>query len=197
MATTIAPIGYRERQQRGYAPSLWAYVSASVGGGGAMGVIVYFAGRWIPSVDETVAVLAVGMAGIGCAAADLQLIPRAFPESSWQVPSKWVNQLGGARVGAMFGVILSTGIAVRVPSASFYMVVMWAGLSGNIGLSVCAFAVYGLARSIPVLYWSMGDPTEYNEICQTSAWQPVAVTVAGLTTAIASGMCTASFTMSV
>jgi hypothetical protein len=197
MATTIAPIGYRERQHQGFAPSLWTYVGASVGGGAAMGVIVCFAGRWISGLDETAAVLAVGIAGIGCAAADLQLIPRVFPESSWQVPSKWVNELGGPAVGAMFGVVLSTGVAVRVPSASFYVVVIWAGLSGDIRLSVCAFGIYGLARSIPVLYWSIGDPTEYNEICRTSAWQPVAVTVAGLTTAIASGMCTASFTMSV
>lgn len=152
MLSSIHPLGERARRQRwGYTAA--AYAVGSVVGGLGVGLVAGTLGaavRWAGVTSAGAAGLAAGLA-LGAAALETGRPATALPGPRRQVNEDWLTEYRGWVYGTGFGVQLGFGVATIVTTATVYLALALAALSGSVAAGAAVGATFGLARALPVL----------------------------------------------
>lgn len=78
-------------------------------------------------------------------------VPRAaLPQSPWRVPEQWAR-FGRLPFALAFGVALGLGVLTAIGSAGTYVLFVW-GLTGTLGEAFVAFACFGVARALTLVW---------------------------------------------
>lgn len=199
MVGTIIPMGYGDSQRTKYRRRhgvVLTHMAGNLVGAVAFGVVLSgagalllrasgLAGRWWPTA------LALGALGLLYGAHEFGLFRLPAPQSFWQVPARWRTALRPGWSAFLYGVGLGPGVLVAIPFATFYLVLAWALLCGDVALGALCFAVYGAGRATPVLlmfYLCEESEKAFRASEAINLWWPVAQLLNGFALS-AAGAC--------
>jgi hypothetical protein len=158
MLGSITPLGERGHARR-WSATVTLYVLGSVAGGAVLGIALGALGRLLhggldvlgvaPSGAIVLMVLAV-VCVVGVLL-DLQVGGRRLPTWHRQVNEDWLVRYRGWVVGLGFGFQLGLAVATIVTSATVYVALSAALLSGSVVAGLVIGVVFGLARALPIL----------------------------------------------
>ena len=153
MLASITPLGERGRNGSwGLTTSF--YLVGSVVGGAAIGALAGAVGWMLLFVARppSAAVLAIVLVlVVATAAMDLGLLPLRLPSVRRQVDRTWLDRYRGWVYGLGFGLQLGLGVTTIISTASVYLVIAIALLSGSPVPGALIGASFGLARGLPQL----------------------------------------------
>lgn len=151
MLTSIHPLGERARGQR-FGVTLTAYLVGSAGGGLVLGALAGTVGvLTIGASGPTPLALAVA-AVVTAAVAGAELRGRSpLPGPRRQVDEDWLVRYRGWVYGLGFGVQLGAGVATIVTSATVYLMVGLAVLTGSLLHAATIGMAFGIGRALPML----------------------------------------------
>jgi sulfite exporter TauE/SafE len=172
MLASINPLGERARRTRWGRTMAW-YLVASVSGGAVMGAAAGALGAGLRSLvhpsTTALAAAAVLVCLVGLAF-DVPLHGLVLPTVHRQVNENWLARYRGWVYGTGFGFQLGLGVATIVTSATVYVTVLLAVLSGSVLGGVVIGATFGLVRALPLL--SVGrvqDPASIRDVLRRGA----------------------------
>jgi hypothetical protein len=151
MLSSIHPLGERSRNNR-WPLTVSAYVAGSLSAGALIGVVLGLAGRgadvrsWAGS--GWTAALVAGLAVVALVA---DATTHGLPGVRRQVNEDWLSRYRGWVYGVGFGFQLGLGVATIVTTASVYLALGLAFLSGSALGGAAVGATYGLARGMVLL----------------------------------------------
>ncbi len=79
------------------------------------------------------------------------IVSLPHPQRRKQVPSHWRYRLHPYLTAGLYGLILGGGLATFIPTASYFILVLAAALSGSPVLGALILSMYGAARAL--LLW--------------------------------------------
>jgi hypothetical protein len=187
MLSSITPLGERGRHNR-WALTVVAYIVGSTVGGSALGTALGACGSLLPrsppgalGVLATAAVVGV-LVEFGVAGAHV-------PTNHRQVNERWLDDYRGWVYGAGYGLQLGLGVVTIVTSATTYLAYLAALLCHSALGGLAIGAVFGLARSLPVLLAArVRHPAALRSLLgRNERWAPLArrIAVAGQLCAVA------------
>lgn len=148
MLYTVPTVSRASNRSKWISPTL-AYLLASVIGGLFIGAVIgslgYLPATWIE--EWSIAVLVIALVVFGLADLGVILLPRVHRNA--QVPEHWRRHLRPEVNLGLYGLMLGTGVLTRVSYASFYAVIVLAGISGNVVTAMVLLGAFGAARAIP------------------------------------------------
>jgi len=180
MLTSITPLGERGRHRR-WSVTVTAYAAGSTVAGAMMGGALGL----LPAPPPRAALVVLAVA---CAlAAALDMRPSLLPTVRRQVNEDWLVTYRGWVCGVGFGTQLGLGVVTIVTTASVYVVLLAAGLSGRWSSGAVVGATFGLLRATPtLLLWSVTSTARLIELSgRLARWAGPATR---LTTALLSGI---------
>jgi hypothetical protein len=145
MLSSIHPLGERSRSNR-YWLTVSGYLAGSLLGGLATGAVAGGLG-WIlgiGDVDGTVRALLLAALSASVIAADSR--SRPVTHTRRQVDEHWMNRYRGWVYGLGYGLQLGCGLVTIVSSATVYLWIGVAFLSGSVAAGAAFGAVFGLVR---------------------------------------------------
>ncbi|MCU4183198.1 hypothetical protein K6U06_02410 [Acidiferrimicrobium sp. IK] len=149
MLTSISPLGERARHNRWSITVAW-YVAASVAAAAAMGTVLGAAGSALAGVAG-----APARAGVLGALAALAVVidgtGAPVPGPRRQVDEDWLNRYRGWVYGAGFGAQLGAGVTTIVTTATVWLYLAAALLSGSWLPGAMIGATFGLVRALPLV----------------------------------------------
>lgn len=154
MLGSITPLGERGHARR-WAATVTHYVLGSVLGGALVGAVAGLAGAGLTAVGgrpSAVGVLGVlaGLCLLGVLL-DLGVGGLRLPTVHRQVNEDWLVRYRGWVIGAGFGFQLGLGVVTIVTTATVYVMLAAALLSGSAAVGLVLGVVFGLARALPLL----------------------------------------------
>lgn len=153
MLASIVPLGERARNRR-WGVTAAAYLVASLVAGATWGALLGLFGGSVPGFRELgpgwVVGLAVGVCLTG-AAIDLGIGGLRLPTVRRQVNEDWLGRYRGWVCGVGFGFQLGLGVVTIVTSATVYVILLLAFLSGSSLAGGALGAAFGLVRAMPLL----------------------------------------------
>jgi sulfite exporter TauE/SafE len=153
MLASINPLGERARNQRWGVTFAW-YLLGSVAGGATVGGVAGLAGaglhRLVQPASGVIAALVV-VACVTALAVDLHMARLRAPSVRRQVNENWLGTYRGWVYGLGFGYQLGLGVVTVVTTASVYLTIVLAVLSGSVWGGLAVGAAFGLARALPLL----------------------------------------------
>lgn len=152
MLSSITPLGERARRRR-WGVTVAFYVSGSLLGGATAGVLAGAAGQLAsPFVQagRTVVVLAALLAGVALAL-DARLGGLRSPTVHRQVNESWLARYRSWVYGLGFGAQLGFGVVTVVSSASVYLMLALAFLTGSAAAGALVGSTYGVVRALPIV----------------------------------------------
>lgn len=181
LGSILPPVGDGRRRRRRWFGLAVAYVGGSVVAAAALG--------------GALAALALGVAGLGLdpfwerlAAVVLALlyVPRLLGsvpwppllQSTWQVPQRWLYERPRWATAILFGLGLGSGVSTRIVVPTYYLLLVWPFLMDDALASVAVWALYGFARSVPVL-WQAARASAESPVSQGMRFNSVLVRNAG------------------
>jgi hypothetical protein len=154
MLGSITPLGERGHARR-WSATVAYYVAGSVLGGcvagGALGLLgagLRAAGLDVPG--RVVLILLAVLCGLGVLF-DLRVGGLALPTVHRQVNEDWLVRYRGWVIGAGFGFQLGLGVVTIVTTATVYVMLAAALLSGSWAAGLVIGATFGLVRALPLL----------------------------------------------
>jgi cytochrome c biogenesis protein CcdA len=191
MVTTIIPIGngdthqtqYRKRPAVVLVHALGTTIAAAAFGmiAGAIGMVLK--AKLVLPEHEQLLVLITGGLALLYAGHEFKFFRLPAPQSGWQVPEKWKSELSPIWSSFLYGAGLGTGLLTAIPSATFYLVLVWVLVTASPWFGLLCFTMYGIGRAAPIvlMFYLSG---ENKEVCrlsrQTNFWQPVVHIFSGL-----------------
>ncbi len=152
MIFVIVPLGKTASDFRLWVKRAIVYIIGSVLGGASVGLLVSALGGLLHGLFQNIIVagLTLGIIALLYAAHELGWLPMPAPQSNWQVPNSWgvEHPIAGTW---LYGYTLGAGVFTFIPYASFYVLLGWYLLAGDIGTGILLGALYGLARGVFVL----------------------------------------------
>jgi hypothetical protein len=151
MLGSISPVGEASRNQRWWL-TVTAYAVASTAAAAVVGVVLGAAGEALAGavpVGPTSRLLTLGM--VLAFAAVVDAAGRGLPSWHRQVDERWLTTYRGWVYGAGFGAQLGLGVVTIVVSAATYAMLGAAFLSASWRDGMVIGAVFGAARSMPLL----------------------------------------------
>jgi hypothetical protein len=151
MLTSIHPLGERGRGMR-WSVTVAAYLAGSVVGGAVAGAIAGALGALarLGHLDASVRIGVLAAAALVAAAFDAPSRLRV-PTVHRQVDEDWLGRYRGWVYGAGFGAQLGLGVVTIVTSASVYLFLVAALLSGSLLAGAVIGATFGLSRAVVLL----------------------------------------------
>ena len=153
MLASITPLGERGRNRR-WGVTAPSFVVGSTLGGALVGLLAGTLGALVLAVVPlgTTARLAV-LAVVLLAALAVDLLPgrTRAPGPRRQVNEDWLEVYREWVYGAGFGLQLGAALLTQVATAAVYAMLLAAALTGSPAGGAVVGAVFGLARSLPVL----------------------------------------------
>ena len=174
MLASINPLGERARRTRWRRTMAW-YVVASTVGGAVSGAVAGAVGLALHTAAHPSSLVVAGAAVVACLAGlafDAPLRGLALPTVHRQVNENWLARYRGWVYGSGFGFQLGLGVATIVISATVYVALLLALLTGSwIGGAVVG-ATFGLVRAVPLLAMRrVEDPAGIRRVLrQAAAW---------------------------
>jgi hypothetical protein len=159
MLGSITPLGERGRARR-WSRTVALYVVGSVLGGCAVGALSGLTGALVfgigfdalglrPTGPVVLAVLAaLCLLGV---ALDLRVAGLRLPTVHRQVNEDWLARYRSWVIGTGFGFQLGFAVLTIVTTASVYVTLAAALLSGSLAVGLLLGGVFGLARALPLL----------------------------------------------
>ena len=147
MLSSISPVGEAARGQR-WGLTVSAYLVGSTLGGLALGALAGGVGELLPALPGRwpLAVLAVTAAG-----GLLLDAAGRVPSLHRQVDRAWLETYRGWVYGIGFGVQLGVGLSTIVPRSVTWLLVVAAGLTGDVAAGALLGGIFGLVRGLPIL----------------------------------------------
>lgn len=149
MVSTIPAVGRAAGKGRAVSTAVMHLMASGVAGA-SFGAALTVVGR---PIAETVGppwlALGWGVLALVLGLGELEVVRVPRPEHNWQVPARWRKQFPPEVAAALYGGILGIGVLTRISFASFYVLVAWVLLSGDVRAGAMAFGVFGLARGVP------------------------------------------------
>jgi len=150
MLSSIHPLGERSRSNR-YWLTVSAYLVGSLVGGVATGAVAAALGMLVGLGDVGDAVRALLLAAVAVAALAADLRPRPLSHVRRQVDEHWLGTYRGWVYGLGYGLQLGCGLVTIVSSATVYLWVAAALLSGSVLAGVLFGATFGTVRGLILL----------------------------------------------
>jgi sulfite exporter TauE/SafE len=153
MLASINPLGERARNQRWGLTYAW-YVLGSVAGGATVGGVAGVAGAGVHRLVQPAAGVIAALVVAACVAAlavDLHVGRLRAPTTRRQVNENWLGKYRGWVYGVGFGYQLGLGVVTVVTTASVYLTIVLAFLTGSGWSGVIVGGAFGLARALPLL----------------------------------------------
>ncbi|HEX9530246.1 MAG TPA: hypothetical protein VF954_03840, partial [Acidimicrobiales bacterium] len=94
----------------------------------------------------------LGIAGVLAAAVDTRVLAVRLRPARRQVNEDWLDRYRGWVYAAGFGAQLGAGLVTIVTSATVYLTVVAAFLTGSARQGVLVGSAFGLSRAVPVLF---------------------------------------------
>ena len=172
MLASINPLGERARRTRFGRTMGWYLVASTLGGaliGAAAGAIGMGLHAVVNPSDLAVGVAVVVVCLVGLAF-DVPLGGLRLPTVHRQVNENWLARYRGWVYGSGFGFQLGLGVATIVISATVYVALLLALLTGSwIGGAVVG-ATFGLVRAVPLLAMRrVEDPAGIRRVLRRAA----------------------------
>lgn len=160
MIGTIPTVSRAVGTGRWLAPA-GVYVTASTMTATLVGVMLSFVGLPVTAAlgPRLLTLISAGVALAG-GLAELGLLTIPWPQHRSQVPATWRSQFPVEVTAALYGGILGIGLLTTISFASFYVLVVWTLLSGNVLEGAVMFGLFGLTRGAPAALLSpfLGQP---------------------------------------
>jgi hypothetical protein len=151
---SITPLGERGRANS-YVTTAASYFFGSTVGGVALGVLAGWVGvalrAVLPSPSQGTVCVIVGSLSILAAALDLPRFKSLLPSIRRQVNEYWLDELRGPVYGFGFGIQLGFGVVTIVTTASVYLTILLAVVTGSFGWAVVVCGTFGCVRGAMVL----------------------------------------------
>lgn len=152
MIFVIVPLGKTASDIRLWVARVIVYIIGSTLGGLSVGLAFATLGTLTAILFQNIIVagLTLGLLALLYAAHEVGWLALPAPQSNWQVPNSWgvEHPIPGT---FLYGYTLGAGVFTFIPYASFYVLLGWYVLAGNMGFGMLIGAVYGLARGLFVL----------------------------------------------
>lgn len=172
MLASINPLGERARRTR-FGRTMGWYLVASTVGGAVSGAAAGAVGMWLHALVHPstlavgVAVVVVCLVGL---AFDVPLLGLRLPTVHRQVNENWLARYRGWVYGTGFGFQLGLGVATIVTSATVYVALLLALLTGSWVGGAVVGATFGLARALPLLAMRrVEDPAGIRRVLRQAA----------------------------
>jgi hypothetical protein len=190
MLASITPLAERGRGHRFRSTASW-FVAGAVVGGACLGLL----NALLAAVVGVIALPESALAALGCAAAavaaasDARLGGFKVPVHHRQVNERWLDGLRPWAYGAGFGWQIGNGLSTYIKTATVYLVVVLAALTGAPWFAFALGVLFGLVRGCAVyLGRNVTGPESLAELHRRlELWDPrsrlavVALTVAAAT----------------
>jgi sulfite exporter TauE/SafE len=153
MLASINPLGERARNQR-WGVTYAFYLLGSVAGGATLGVLAGAAGAAANRVVDPPSGVIAAVVVVACVlavAVDLQVAGLRSPTVHRQVNEDWLARYRGWLYGLGFGYQLGFGVVTVVTTASVYLMIVLAFLTGSVSAGLVIGAAFGLVRALPLL----------------------------------------------
>jgi sulfite exporter TauE/SafE len=153
MLASINPLGERARNQR-WGVTYAFYLLGSVAGGATLGLLAGLVGagaRDLVDPGAGVVAAAVLAACVVALVVDLHVARLRSPTVHRQVNENWLGRYRGWVYGLGFGYQLGLGVVTVVTTASVYLVIVLAFLTGSLWGGLVIGAAFGVARALPLL----------------------------------------------
>ena len=177
MAGTVVPVVGREPHRWLRSTPLWIHGIGSVIAAATFGAAIGLVGSSLLGLYPSNAALSVaGIAAVVLALKESGLIALPLPQVKAQVPSGWRGRFAPRPAAFLYGMGLGVGVATYIRFAGFYLVILWAAVSGPVAGAVL-LGCYGVGRFIPLfLIWL--KPRSHDDILELTTrslpvWQPV------------------------
>lgn len=152
MLSTITPIGERGRNHRYASTATWFVLGAVVGGATlGVGAALLAAGIGALHLSGAAALGLVAVLAAVTAASDLHLGGYRLPAHTRQVNETWLDQYRSWVYGGGFGWQIGVGLATYVTTASVYLMIAMAALTGSPLAALALMTGFGLVRGLAVL----------------------------------------------
>jgi hypothetical protein len=152
MAGTLLPVGYGLSERRGLPVILTLHCVGSVAGGAALGTLLGAGGKLAGFGRGVFPGLATGCLALLYSCHEARLIRVPTPQRQRQVPHGWRLRFSPAVASLFYGAGLGVGIWTLVSVASFYVVLLWAILSGDPLAGAVTLGAYGFFRTLPLIW---------------------------------------------
>jgi hypothetical protein len=152
MIFVIVPLGKTASDIKLWVARVIVYIIGSTLGGLSVGLAFAALGTLVAVLLQSIIVagLILGVFALLYAAHEMGWLSLPAPQSNWQVPNSWgvEHPLPGT---FLYGYTLGAGVFTFIPYASFYVLLAWYVLAGNLWFGMFIGAVYGLARGVFVV----------------------------------------------
>ncbi len=152
MLSTITPFSERGKGHRYGVTAAW-FISGAVVGGLTLGGVAALAAVGVRSLGLSATV--VGMAALTAIlvalVSDAGLARHRLPFHRRQVNERWLDAYRPWVYGAGFGWQIGCGLATYITTASVYLLVVLAGLTGNPPVALAVGGWFGVIRGLAVL----------------------------------------------
>jgi hypothetical protein len=152
MVSALNPMAERGRGHRYWLTAAWYVVGAALGGAllGA-GAAVLAVGVSALGPPPGIRALVAGLAALACWLSDVPAVSWRLPTHPRQLNERWIGRYRRWIYAAGFGVQIGTGVATYVMSATVYLTVALAALTGDARLALAVGAAFGTLRGLGVL----------------------------------------------
>jgi hypothetical protein len=175
MLATITPLAERARRHRYRTTALW-FVTGAVIGGACLGLLSALLAALVRSTDPGPGTLAAFacIASVLAAASDAKIARFQLPVHHRQVNERWLDGFRPWVYGAGFGWQIGCGLATYIKTATVYLVVVLAALTGSPWIAFGTGTLFGLVRGCAVVLGrNVTSPAALAKLHRRlSAWDP-------------------------
>ncbi len=152
MLSSITPLTESGRGNRYWRTVIWFFLGA-VAGGATLGALAAGGALLVRAIDlpTGAALAAAGLAAAVTLGSDLSVGGWRLPSNPRQVNRAWLDRYRSWVYGLGFGWQLGVGVATFVMSATVYLMVVLAALSGRPIFAFLVVTGFGLIRGLAVL----------------------------------------------
>ena len=153
MLASISPLGERARGNQWSRTIAW-YFAGSIAGGTLLGAVCGALGALLRATATPAPGVRAGIVVVAAAAAlvmELRVFGARVPTNRRQVDETWLAKYRPWLYAGGFGFQLGLGVVTIVTTATVYLVVVLAVLSGSVASALLIGATFGLARAFPIL----------------------------------------------
>lgn len=161
MLTSITPLGERGRQTR-WSVTVTAFIAGSTAAGAGLGAVAGGLGSLLPGRPSAAfgALLALSLAALAGAAADLGIAGLRLPSVARQVNEDWLHVYRGWVYGVGFGAQLGAGLLTVASASAVYLTFLAALLAASPALGALVGGLFGLARGASLLATARVDTSQ-------------------------------------
>jgi len=151
MLASITPLAERGRGHRFRSTALW-FVSGAVIGGACLGLLSALLAAVVSAIapPETALAAVACVATVVAAASDARLGGFRLPVHHRQVNERWLDGLRPWAYGAGFGWQIGNGLSTYIKTATVYLAIVLAALSGAPWFALTIGVLFGLVRGCAV-----------------------------------------------